>query len=121
MKKEKIIDHIRDSCVSVSIPMLIKQQIADKTPMGSTMKAYVGRQLLGKRNLKSSIKKRICSFLSIVPDNLLMQLIRERLKQNDCITQGWIMIGFPRTRDQAECLAQTPNTTPNRYECFPTK
>jgi adenylate kinase len=48
-ERKKMIDHIRDSCVSVSIPMLIKQQIADKTSMGNSMKAYVARQILGKR------------------------------------------------------------------------
>jgi hypothetical protein len=29
--------------------MLIKQQIADKTPIGTSMKPYVTRQSLGKR------------------------------------------------------------------------
>lgn len=50
----------------------------------------------------------------IVPDSLLMQLIRERLNQKDCTTKGWILIGFPRTREQAESLARTSITTPNR-------
>ncbi len=45
-----------------------------------------------------------------------MQIIRERLNQKDCLTKGWIMIGFPRTIEQAESLARTSNTTPNRYE-----
>jgi adenylate kinase family enzyme len=45
-----------------------------------------------------------------------MQIIRERLSQKDCITKGWIMIGFPRTSDQAESLARIPNMAPNRYE-----
>jgi adenylate kinase family enzyme len=44
-----------------------------------------------------------------------MQIIRDRLNQNDCKTQGWIMIGFPRTRDQAESLARIPLMTPTRY------
>ncbi len=48
-KKQQRIDHIRDSLVLVSIPMLIKQQIADKTPIGTSMKPYVTRQSLGKR------------------------------------------------------------------------
>ncbi len=43
-----------------------------------------------------------------------MQVIRERLSQKDCITKGWIMIGFPRTREQAESLAQIPNVSPSR-------
>ncbi len=43
-----------------------------------------------------------------------MQLIRERLSQQDCITKGWIMIGFPRTSEQAESLARISNISPNR-------
>ncbi|CAF1204132.1 unnamed protein product [Adineta ricciae] len=79
----------------ISIPTLIKQQIANKTSIGNTMKPYVARQ-------------------SLVPDGLLMQLIRERLNQKDCTTKGWILIGFPRTREQAESLARTSITAPNR-------
>ncbi len=51
---------------------------------------------------------------TIVPDSLLLQIIRERLSQKDCIKKGWVMIGFPRTREQAESLARTPNMTPSR-------
>ena len=43
-----------------------------------------------------------------------MQIIRERLNQKDCLTKGWIMIGFPRTRDQAESLARVPLMNPTR-------
>jgi adenylate kinase len=43
-----------------------------------------------------------------------MQLIRERLNQKDCITKGWVMIGFPRTREQAESLARISSMIPNR-------
>ncbi len=43
-----------------------------------------------------------------------MQCIRERLNQKDCLTKGWIMIGFPRTRDQAESLARVPLMAPTR-------
>ena len=49
-----------------------------------------------------------------VPDSLLMQVIRGRLSQKDCIVNGWIMIGFPRTREQAESLARLPGMAPNR-------
>ena len=52
--------------------------------------------------------------VNVVPDSLLMQLIRERLNQKDCITKGWVMIGFPRTVEQADSLARLPNIAPNR-------
>jgi adenylate kinase len=51
---------------------------------------------------------------NIVPDSLLMQVIRDRLNQKDCITKGWVMIGFPRTREQAESLARIPLMSPTR-------
>ncbi|CAF5097061.1 unnamed protein product, partial [Rotaria sp. Silwood1] len=79
----------------VSIPTLIKQQIVNKTPAGISMKPYVSRE-------------------SLVPDSILMQIIRERLSQKDCVTKGWVMIGFPRTREQAESLARTPGLAPSR-------
>lgn len=43
-----------------------------------------------------------------------MQIIRDRLNQKDCLSKGWIMIGFPRTRDQAESLARVPLMVPTR-------
>jgi adenylate kinase family enzyme len=58
----------------------------------------------------------ISTFWILVPDALIMQSIRERLNKKDCLTKGWIMIGFPRTRDQAESLARVPLMAPTRYE-----
>nr|XP_061836025.1 adenylate kinase 8 isoform X3 [Nerophis lumbriciformis] len=41
-----------------------------------------------------------------VPDELLVQLIQERLKQTDCFNQGWVLDGLPQTRLQARNLQQ---------------
>jgi adenylate kinase family enzyme len=43
-----------------------------------------------------------------------MKIIQDRLNQKDCKTKGWIMIGFPLTRDQAESLARLPLMAPTR-------
>jgi adenylate kinase len=49
-----------------------------------------------------------------VPDSTLLPMIRERLNQKDCISKGWILLGFPRTREQAESLARLPLLSPTR-------
>lgn len=40
----------------------------------------------------------------LVPDDLMMKLVRERLQQAD-VAGGWLLDGFPRTAPQAEGLA----------------
>lgn len=39
----------------------------------------------------------------LVPDEIMIDLIRNRLRQND-LTRGWILEGYPRTAFQAEEL-----------------
>jgi adenylate kinase len=41
----------------------------------------------------------------LVPDSIIIELLKNRLKQDD-ITNGYIMDGFPRTRYQAEELSR---------------
>ncbi|XP_040081393.1 adenylate kinase 8 isoform X2 [Oryx dammah] len=37
----------------------------------------------------------------MVPSMLLIRLMQERLKEEDCIRRGWILDGIPETREQA--------------------
>ncbi|XP_062815258.1 adenylate kinase 8 [Anolis carolinensis] len=39
-----------------------------------------------------------------IPEDLWAQLLEERLKLPDCLHNGWILEGFPETRDQARSL-----------------
>jgi adenylate kinase len=41
----------------------------------------------------------------LVPDHLLIKMIRERIAESDC-ARGYILDGFPRTLPQAEALEQ---------------
>jgi adenylate kinase len=41
----------------------------------------------------------------LVPDDLILDLIRERLSQEDTVN-GWLLDGFPRNVDQAEFLGE---------------
>jgi adenylate kinase len=40
-----------------------------------------------------------------VPDEVIIGVVKDRLLQPDCQTQGWLLDGFPRTKAQAEALA----------------
>ena len=41
----------------------------------------------------------------LVPDEVIIGIIRDRLDEADCKEQGWLLDGFPRTAAQAEALA----------------
>lgn len=59
------------------------------------------------------LHKTIDLSFSIVPDNIILDIMRERLAQLDCVSRGWVLHGYPRTREQAEALAKD-GFVPNR-------
>jgi adenylate kinase len=63
---------------------MLRSAIADETALGRRVKPIVESGQL-------------------VPDELMIDLIRERLTQPDC-AEGFILDGFPRTMAQAEAL-----------------
>jgi len=62
----------------------LRQAVADESPLGLLAKSYMDQG-------------------ELVPDTLIMGLIKERLGQADT-QQGWILDGFPRNLDQAQEL-----------------
>ena len=78
-------------CEKLSIPAIstgniIREALKNGTEMGLKAKAYMDE---GK----------------LVPDDVVIGIIRERLSQHDC-ENGFILDGFPRTIPQAEALDQ---------------
>jgi adenylate kinase len=65
---------------------MLRQAIADQTNLGEQAKAYMDQG-------------------ELVPDELILDLIKERLSQTDA-ENGWILDGFPRNVPQAEFLDQ---------------
>merc|ERR1711997_1031202 len=41
----------------------------------------------------------------LVPDEVIIGVVKDRLDQEDCAANGWLLDGFPRTPAQAEALA----------------
>uniref|UniRef100_A0A7S1E190 Adenylate kinase active site lid domain-containing protein n=1 Tax=Hemiselmis andersenii TaxID=464988 RepID=A0A7S1E190_HEMAN len=43
---------------------------------------------------------------ALVPDDLIINIVKSRLAQEDCQTKGWLLDGFPRTGAQADEMKQ---------------
>jgi adenylate kinase len=68
----------------ISTGDLLRQAVAEKTSLGQQAKAYMDRG-------------------ELVPDQLVLQMIRDRLAYQDTYP-GWILDGFPRNVSQAVFL-----------------
>jgi adenylate kinase len=70
----------------ISTGDMLREAIAEGTPLGRQAEPLMGRGRL-------------------VPDELLIALVRERIEREDC-ARGFVLDGFPRTVRQAEGLAE---------------
>lgn len=71
--------------VHISTGELLRYNIKNRTELGRIAK-------------KAIVAK------SLVPDDIVIQMISERIDQSDCQEKGWMLDGFPRTVDQALAL-----------------
>ena len=57
-----------------------------------------------KNQTKQGLKAKTCMDKgNLLPDEVVVSIIKERIKEKDCET-GFILDGFPRTKEQAESL-----------------
>ena len=76
---------------------------------GELLRKHIkGRTELGRMAKKAIVAK------SLVPDEIVIQMISERIGKEDCMEKGWVIDGFPRTVDQALAL-QRRKIQPNDY------
>ncbi|KAL7690721.1 putative cilia-and flagella-associated protein [Plasmopara halstedii] len=76
--------------VHLSTGDILRQAIRDGSPLGIQAQNFMnGGQL--------------------VPDELIMNVVLERIVQPDCERRGWLLDGFPRTSTQAEALLAARN------------
>ncbi|KAF1316592.1 adenylate kinase, partial [Globisporangium splendens] len=71
--------------VHLSTGKMLRAHIQQGSPLGVKAQTYVGAG-------------------ELVPDELIMSMIMERLAQDDCKTRGWVLDGFPRTEMQARVM-----------------
>ncbi|HER23796.1 MAG TPA: adenylate kinase [Candidatus Atribacteria bacterium] len=63
------------------------------------------REAVGKKNKLGIEVENIMRKGSLVPDHIILKIIKERIKEDDC-KKGYIFDGFPRTIEQANSLDQ---------------
>ncbi|MDP3048362.1 MAG: adenylate kinase [Thermodesulfovibrionales bacterium] len=68
----------------ISTGDILRQNVADGTPLGKEAKSYMDRG-------------------ELVTDRVVLGLVEDRLKKDDC-KKGYILDGFPRNTAQAEAL-----------------
>ena len=73
----------------ISTGDILRKAVADGTPLGKEAKAIMERG-------------------ELVPDKIVLGLVEERVKQDDC-KKGFILDGFPRNTAQAESLDKLLN------------
>ncbi len=71
----------------ISTGDILRENVRDNTPLGQKAKDYMDRGVL-------------------VPDELVVKMVSERLNENDC-SLGFILDGFPRNIEQAMALEET--------------
>lgn len=81
--------------IHLSTGDMLRAAVQANTPLGSKAKGFMES---GK----------------LVPDELIIDLVCDRLNEEDCKTKGWLLDGFPRTNSQAEELSKR-GITP---DCF---
>ncbi|XP_065647184.1 adenylate kinase 8 isoform X3 [Hydra vulgaris] len=84
--------------VNIDCNEFIKQKLKDDSKFGEAMKPFE------ERGVK-------------IPDELIVNVVQERLGYLDAVKKGWILHGFPTTRSQVDLLNKTGHE-PNRVIVF---
>lgn len=79
----KIVD--KYGFVHISAGDLLREQVALGTPAGKRAKDFMDRGVL-------------------VPDDVVVDMIKDRLAQKDVAERGWLLDGYPRSASQAEAI-----------------
>jgi adenylate kinase len=77
---------------------MLRDAIAKETPLGKKAHPYMEAG-------------------NLVPDDLLVALVRERIAEPDC-ARGFVLDGFPRTLPQAQGLEEMTGGTPGAWVVF---
>ncbi len=73
--------------VHLSTGDILRENISKETELGGKVKPFMEQGLL-------------------VPDELIIDMVTQRLSQKDCQERGWLLDGFPRTPEQSRFMVE---------------
>ncbi|XP_053328383.1 adenylate kinase 8 [Spea bombifrons] len=112
-----LIDHLRNNNDDAPRIVILGPPASGKHTMATLLGKRLNATHITPENLLSNdvslLAKTALSYKhkgQEIPNELWTQLIRERLSEVDCVKRGWILEGFPRTREQALMLQMNGST-----------
>ncbi|XP_061056881.1 adenylate kinase 8 isoform X2 [Eubalaena glacialis] len=113
-----MIDHLQRDNDYVPKIVILGPPASGKTTIAMWLGKHLNSNLL---SVESLIAKEYSSLAAdarrhyqkfqTLPNTLLVRLVQERLREEDCIRRGWILDGIPETREQA-LMIQTLGVSP---------
>lgn len=73
--------------VHISVGDLLREEVKKGTPAGQQAKDFMNRGAL-------------------VPDEVVVTMVKDRMAQDDVQQRGWLLDGYPRSASQAEAIQQ---------------
>ncbi|XP_048414429.1 adenylate kinase 8 isoform X1 [Stegostoma tigrinum] len=108
-----MIDHLKRENDEVPRIFLLGPPASGKLTVAKLLCDKINTNVLTLDNMlaseKSDVAKKIHRLNNgskEIPNTLWAKLILERLSKMDCIKRGWILVGFPKTREQALALQE---------------
>ncbi|XP_036712248.1 adenylate kinase 8 isoform X2 [Balaenoptera musculus] len=113
-----MIDHLQRDNDYVPKIVILGPPASGKTTIAMWLGKHLNSSLLSVESLiaqeYSSLAadaRRHYQKFQTLPNTLLVRLVQERLREEDCVRRGWILDGIPETREQA-LMIQTLGISP---------
>ncbi|XP_032722035.1 adenylate kinase 8 [Lontra canadensis] len=113
-----MIKHLQQDNDNVPKIVILGPPASGKTTIAMWLCKHLSTNLLTTENLiarefssLAAVARNHYQNMKKLSSTLLVSLIQERLKEEDCVRRGWILDGIPETREQA-LMIQTLGITP---------
>uniref|UniRef100_A0A8C4VE26 Nucleoside-diphosphate kinase n=1 Tax=Gopherus evgoodei TaxID=1825980 RepID=A0A8C4VE26_9SAUR len=113
-----MVDHLKQDSDHVPRVFVLGPPAAGKTTIAMWLCKHLNASYLSQKKLLSNktlvLAKEAQSYQQRqeqIPDELWVALLQDRLLDVDCVREGWVLDGFPQTREQA-LLLQTSGIMP---------